>query len=298
MAKENFVATLVASGSIALSETTVETVTSCLAENGVVGIRLAVLAEGKAADVFFEGLGLEAAYEKLRPLLDPQKIDVIVQPLAARGKKLLLADMESTIIEQEMLDELAGMLGVRERVAEITRRAMNGEMDFVTALKERVGLLAGQPSTLLDEAAKLMTLMGGAQELMAALKGQGAQAWLVSGGFTFFTKIVSENLGFDKNFANQLILKDGRLTGEAVEPILDKNSKKTTLDFACRELGVPLSACVTIGDGANDIPMLNACNEGGGLGIAYHAKPTVRAAVIHHINHGDLSALAYALGQP
>ena len=288
------VATLVASENAGLG--ILGDVVALLEKAGAREVRSAILAEGKAVDVFLTGLDVAAVYAALRATLDAHKVDIIVQPVASRAKKLFLADMESTIIEQEMLDEMAGMIGVRERVADITRRAMNGELDFATALKERVGLLAGQPVSMLDKAIQLIVPMGGAAELVAAFKKQGAQCWLVSGGFTCFTKIVAERLGFDRNYANQLVLKDGKLTGEAVEPILDKNSKKATLEMGCRELGVSLSQCVTIGDGANDVPMLNACNENGGLGVAYHAKPTVRAAVMHQINYGELSVLAWAVG--
>lgn len=289
------VATLVSAPGARLDSSVLDAAVNALREVGAVSVSHKWLAEGRAADVFFSSLESPNAYMALRAVLDVKKIDAIVQPVANRRKKLLLADMESTIIEQEMLDELAGMLGVGARVAEITRKAMNGELDFIAAIKERVGLLAGQPAALLEQAEKLITPVGGAAELVAAVKSGGGQCWLVSGGFACFANVVAERLGFARVFANKLIVENGKIIGEAAEPILDKNSKKATLDLGCNELGLRLSDCVTIGDGANDVPMLNACNDGGGLGVAYHAKPTVRAAVPHQINHGDLSALAFAL---
>jgi phosphoserine phosphatase len=211
-------------------------------------------------------------------------------------KKLLVADMESTIIEQEMLDELASDLGHGRETADITRRAMNGELDFATALYERVALLKGQPVSILERAAKRITFMSGAEKLLSVMKAHGAVCWLVTGGFGYFAEPVAQKLGFDKVFANDLIVHDDVLTGEVVEPILDKNTKKELLERACKELGLSMTDCLAVGDGANDIPMLTACNEGGGLGVAYHAKPKVREVVPHQINHGDLTTLLYAQG--
>jgi phosphoserine phosphatase len=235
-------------------------------------------------------------YQIIQQVLVGQSIDCIIQPAAGRRKKLLLADMESTIIEQEMLDELADTIGLRDKVAAITARAMNGELDFAAALKERAGLLKGLPVSVLDQVAKRMTIMPGAAELLAAMKQSGASAWLVTGGFACFAKPVADRLGFDRVFANELILCDGYITGEVAEPIVDKNTKKNLLSQASAELGLSLGETAAVGDGANDIPMLAACVEGGGLGVAYRAKPNVRAAIPHQINHSDLRALMYAQG--
>jgi phosphoserine phosphatase len=241
----------------------------------------------RAADIFFAGGSVDA---------NNLPFDVIVQPAATRRKKILVADMESTIIAEEMLDELAAHIGVGEEVADITRRAMNGELDFAAALTERVSLLKGQPERLLDEVAARMTLTPGAQDLVDAMKRAGGKAWLVSGGFTFFVKKIAEQVGFDGYFCNDLKVEDGLITGEVTLPILDKNTKKDLLEKACTTYGCTLAESLAVGDGANDVPMLQVCNKGGGLGVAYHAKPKVRETVFNQINRTDLSALIYAQG--
>jgi phosphoserine phosphatase len=284
-------ATLVASAATSLSQNHIESYAAEIAARGGIVLNKSWLAEGRAADVIFTG-----AYPDACPGFAAFPFDVIVQRQQGRQKKLLVADMESTIIEQEMLDELAIEIGIGEKVAAITRRAMNGELDFTAALAERVGLLKGQPVALLDKVAERMTLMPGAQNLVAAMKRTSAHCWLVSGGFTFFVKIIADRLGFDRFYANRLEVGNGVITGEIVPPILDKNAKKTLLEKACAEYGLSLSECLTVGDGANDVPMLQACGQGGGLGIAYRAKPAVREVIHNQINHGDLSALIYAQG--
>jgi phosphoserine phosphatase len=288
-----FVATLVAGSGAGLSPKLVQALAVRLGKSGAADARVAWLAEGLAADVFFHG---EAFPDSVSEGSADYPVDCIVQPVAGRRKKLLLADMESTIIEQEMLDELAGVIGLRDKVAAITARAMNGELDFAAALKERVALLKGLPVSVLDDVARRISFMPGAVELLAAMKADGASAWLVSGGFTCFAQTVADRLGFDRVFANQLLVEGGIITGEVAEPILDKFAKKNLLEKACAELGLSLRETVTVGDGANDIPMLSACNEGGGLGVAYRAKPNVRSAILHQINHGDLRILLYAQG--
>jgi phosphoserine phosphatase len=290
------VATLVAGSTIRIDEALITSLSSALTAKGASAVNSQIKGQGAAADIFFDGLAYESAYAVLKSALGEIPIDVIVQPVATRRKKFLLADMESTIIEQEMLDEMAAMLGIGEKVAEITRRGMNGELDFAASLKERTALLAGQPVELLAKVAERITPTPGAAELVAAMKKSGARCWLATGGFTYFTDIVAKRLGFDRCFANEIILADGKITGKVVEPILDKNSKKAALDQACRELNITLSECLTIGDGMNDSLMLNACNQGGGLGVAYHAKPALRAIVPHQINHADLKTLVWAQG--
>jgi phosphoserine phosphatase len=283
---DTFVATLIAGPQGALSASLLDTFAKA-------GKRWAWVVEGRAADLFFDD---ESLIAELSSGTTQQPFDILIQKTAHRRKKLMLADMESTIIEQEMLDELAEAVGLRDKVADITRRAMNGELDFPSALKERVGLLRGLPVSKLDEAAKRITYMSGAEALLKTMKANDTKTWLVSGGFTYFAEPVAKWLGFDKVFANELILRDGIVTGDVAMPLVDKNTKKTLLMQACDELGLALTETMTVGDGANDIPMLSACNEGGGLGVAYHAKPNVRAVIRHQINHGDLTALAYAQG--
>ena len=252
--------------------------------------------EGRVADVFASDMPVAEFRARLSDYLGDIPVDVIIQPVGVRRKKLLVADMESTIIQQEMLDELASVIGVGARVADITRRAMNGELDFTAALNERVALLKGYPATLLDDVAKRVTLMPGAQALLTAMKRNGAKAWLVSGGFTYFAEPVAKKLGFDRVYANQLVVENGVITGEVKAPILDKNSKRELLGQACAEYGISMAESLAIGDGANDVPMLAACNDAFGLGVAYHAKPKVREVIPHQINYSDLSTLVYAQG--
>ena len=195
-------------------------------------------------------------------------VDAVVMPTDNRRKRLLVADMESTMIENEMLDELADFLGLRERIAGITARAMNGELDFAAALNERVGLLAGLPVARLDEAARRIRYMPGGATLIATMKAHGAACALVSGGFTHFTGIVKQALGFAFEAAN-VLKHDGRtLAGTVEPPILGKEAKLATLERLCQENGLSLADAITVGDGANDLPMLKAA----GLGVAFHAN--------------------------
>ena len=219
-------------------------------------------------------------------------LDGVVVPAAGRRKKLLVADMESTMIENEMLDELADFLGLREKIAGITARAMNGEIDFAAALGERVGLLKGLPIARLDEAAKRICYTPGGATLVATMKKHGAYCALVSGGFTYFTALVRQALGFDLDAANALT-HDGRtLSGTVEPPILGKEAKLATLQRLGAEHGLSIADTVSVGDGANDLPMLKAA----GLGVAFHAKPVVAAEVQARIDHGDLTALLYLQG--
>ena len=219
-------------------------------------------------------------------------IDAVVVPAEGRRKKLLVADMESTMIRNEMLDELADFLGLRERIAAITARAMNGEIDFVGALAERVGLLKGLPVGKLDEAAQRIRFMPGGATLVATMKEHGACCALVSGGFTYFTAMVRKALGFDLDAANVLD-HDGRvLAGTVAPPILGREAKLATLQRLSAEHGLSTEQAVGVGDGANDLPMLKQA----GLGVAFHAKPAVAAEVPARIDHGDLTALLYLQG--
>ena len=220
-------------------------------------------------------------------------VDLIVQPEEGRRKTMLLADMDSTMIQQECIDELAAEAGVGERVAAITAAAMNGELDFDGALRERVGLLKGLPESVIDEVLdKRITLMPGGPELVATMKANGAYAALVSGGFTAFTEAIAEKLGFDENRANTLISKDGLLTGDVGMPILGKQAKVDALEEITARLGISESDVLAVGDGANDLGMLKRA----GTGVALHAKPSVAAQCDVRVNFGDLTALLYLQG--
>ena len=218
--------------------------------------------------------------------------DILIQPYPKPRYRLFVADMESTIIENECLDELAEYLGIRPKIEAITARAMNGELDFASALAERVGLLAGLPESTLQEVYdQKVRLMPGAEALLAHLKSQGIHTMLVSGGFSFYTSRIKERLGFDEERSNRLEIVDGKLTGQVLPPILDKNAKLAALMDGCKKLGTSPAQVIAIGDGANDLPMLLAA----GLGIAYHAKPSVCAQVKAQLNHCDLSGLIFAI---
>jgi phosphoserine phosphatase len=250
------------------------------------------LAPGLACDLLLpdaESAGAEAA---ARQAIGDAAIDVLVQPAEGRRKRVFVADLESTIIENEMLDELADFIGLRAHVAEITRRAMNGERDFAAALTERVALLRGLPARVLDEAASRIRLMPGARALLTTLRRAGVRTALVSGGFTVFAERVAAELGFDRVVANRLDIADDRLAGTVAAPILTRETKRDTLRELARQTGVPLAATLAIGDGANDLPML----ETAGLGIAFHAKPTVAAASRWRLDHADLTGVLYAQG--
>ena len=220
-------------------------------------------------------------------------VDLIVQPEEGRRKMMLLADMDSTMIQQECIDELAAEAGVGDRVAAITAAAMNGELDFDGALRERVGLLKGLPESVINEVLdKRITLMPGGSELIATMKVNGAYAALVSGGFTAFTGAIAEKLGFDENRANTLISKDGLLTGDVGMPILGKQAKVDALEEITARLGISESDVLAVGDGANDLGMLKRA----GTGVALHAKPSVAAQCDVRVNFGDLTALLYLQG--
>jgi phosphoserine phosphatase len=220
-------------------------------------------------------------------------VDLILQPATGRRKRLLIADMDSTMIEQECIDELADEAGVGAHVAGITARAMNGELDFEAALKERVGLLKGLPVSVIEQILNhRITLMSGGPELLATMKANGAYAALVSGGFTAFTSRVAGLLGFDENRANILLTEGDVLSGHVALPILGKAAKLTALEEISARLGITPADAIAVGDGANDLAMLHRA----GTGVALHAKPVVAAQCEVRVNHGDLTALLYLQG--
>ncbi|MGV8985663.1 MAG: phosphoserine phosphatase SerB [Cypionkella sp.] len=221
------------------------------------------------------------------------KVDLVIQQAQGRRKQLLIADMDSTMIEQECIDELADEAGVGAYVASITARAMNGELDFEAALKERVGLLKGLSVSVIDQVIRdRITLMSGGRALLATMKVNGVYCALVSGGFTAFTAKIAAVLGFDENRANTLLMADGALTGEVAMPILGKAAKVQALQDISTRLGITPAQALAVGDGANDLGMLGLA----GTGVALHAKPSVAAQCDVRVNHGDLTALLYLQG--
>ena len=219
-------------------------------------------------------------------------IDAVVQPLEGRRKQLLVADMESTIIENEMVDELAELLGIGPKVADITRRAMNGDIPFRTALSERIALLGGLEEELLKRMRRKIRFMSGAEALVGTMRANGAYTTLVSGGLRVYSKWVKRRIGFDKHVANDLVLIDGIVTGELREPILGREGKLQAMDKFLKRKDLDRADTIAVGDGANDLDMLGAA----GTGVAFHAKPAVAEAVDIHIQHGDLTALLYLQG--
>lgn len=225
--------------------------------------------------------------------LQNMQVDLVVQPSDDRRKALLIADMDSTMIEQECIDELAEMAGFGDKVRAITARAMNGELDFEAALTERVALLRGLDASIIGQVlADRITYMPGGATLLATMKAHGAHAILVSGGFTAFTEQVAAHLGFDEHRANTLLMADGALTGEVGRPILGRDAKVTALEETTAKLRITEADVIAVGDGANDLGMLGRA----GTGVALHAKPAVAAECDVRINFGDLTALLYLQG--
>ncbi len=255
------------------------------------------LAERIAADLAIPGeaqLDCRRLAGEVRAALGNAPIDVVVQPLGHRRKRLFLADMDSTMIEQECIDELADYVGLKPHVAAITERAMRGEIAFAPALRERVALLKGLSVSVVDDViAKHITLTSGARTLVQTMRAHGTHTCLVTGGFTLFSQRIAATIGFDESRANTLAVgPDGKLTGEVIEPIFGRDGKLATLQALTARLGLDPGDTMATGDGANDLAMIEAA----GLGVAFHAKPKVAEAAAARIDHGDLTALLYLQG--
>jgi phosphoserine phosphatase len=241
----------------------------------------------------FESRDIRAIESRLRAARGDLPIDIVVQPRGFRRKKLFLADMDSTMIGQECIDELADYAGLKAHVAKITESAMRGEIEFEPALRERVALLKGLPVGVVDEVlAKRITPTPGGRELVMTMRANGAYTCLISGGFTLFTDAVAAMIGFQENRANELRVEDGKLVGEVRDPILGRAAKLAALVELRESFDIDEIDTLVVGDGANDLGMIQQA----GLGVAYHAKPAVAAAAAARIDHGDLTALLYIQG--
>ncbi len=279
-------------GSSVLDEPLIEAARAALAEAGAKPGAPDWLDLGEACDIPFEGAPPEAAEAAARARLGSAPVDLVIQDAQGRRKGLLVADMESTIIAQEMIDELAEAADAGDRVARITQRTMAGELDFAEALRERAGLIEGLPIETVERAAARITLNPGARTLIRTMRAHGAYTALASGGFTVFMEHVRQACGFDEARGNRLLVADGHLTGRVAEPILGPEAKLAALMELAERRGLMLSAACAVGDGANDLAMVRAA----GLGVAYRAKPVLREAARAAIDHGDLTALLFLQG--
>ena len=250
------------------------------------------LAKDRACDIPFDGISATEAGAALHEALAGQPVDFVAQPVYGRRKKLLVADIESTIIDNEMLDELAAEMGLADRMADLTARTMRGELDFAGSLVERVSMLEGLDAVALEALRANIRVNPGAVELVATMRSNGACCALVSGGFTIYSAYVRDRVGFDRHQANQLEIVDGKLTGRVVEPILDRHAKQACLMRLAEQLSLAPADTIAVGDGANDLSMVMAA----GLGVAYHGKPVLAEVAGMRIDHGDLTALLYAQG--
>ncbi len=289
----NAVVTLVAGGGLAsLTGDMVHDVRAAMAADGGRVGDPDWLAPGRACDIPVGGTDGGDLRAAALAALRGAAVDVVAQPTAGRRKRLLAADMDSTIVDGETLDDLAALAGVGPDVAAITALAMNGRIDFGDALNRRVALLAGRPATLLADVAADITFNPGAFTLVRTMRQHGAHCVLVSGGFDVFVDFVAGWCGFHAWESNRLEIDHGRLTGRTTGPIVTRERKLAAMQEAAARIGIPMTATLAIGDGANDLPMLTAA----GLGLAYHAKPAVRAEASACLDHTDLTAALYVQG--
>ena len=289
----HFVLTLIgAPGSSPLDADMLDAASVALGEAGASHAAPDWLDPGIACDIPIESAMPRSVEAAVRERLAGAHLDLAVLPAGDRRKALLVADMESTVIAEELLDELADAAGIGPQIAGITARSMAGELDFELAIKERVRLLAGLPAETLERVRARVTLDPGARTLVQTMRAHGAYTALVSGGFTLFTEDVRAQCGFDEAHGNRLIVEEGALSGEVGAPILGPAAKRATLDRLCAERGLDLRKACAVGDGANDLEMVAAA----GLGVAYRGKPVLRDAAPVRIDHGDLTALLYLQG--
>lgn len=285
-----FVATLIAKDE--LRHDAIDTVADALAAAGCAPGEVRWIDDGIAADIAF-AVEPDAARRAIAGL--GLGVDHVVQRQAERERRLLIADMDSTMITVECIDELADYAGIKAEVAEVTERAMRGELDFAAALIARVALLKDLDDAVIDRCrAERVRLTPGARRLVRTFRARGGHAVLVSGGFTRFADPVAVDIGFNRAVANVLDIEDGKLAGTVREPIVDADRKRRELIAQVARMNIDIKETVAIGDGANDIPMISTA----GLGVAYHAKPKAREAADMAVDHGDLTTILYAMGIP
>jgi phosphoserine phosphatase len=285
------VLTLIA-GSERLDHSAVAAARDAMAAAGATAGDAEWLSQGQACDIPFDGKPPLDIAVVLHDTLAGLPVDLVAQPTDGRRKKLLVADMESTIIDNEMIDELAAEFGLGEQMAALTARTMRGELDFAESLVERVRMLEGLDAAVVERLRGNIRINPGAAQLVATMRANGAYCALVSGGFTVYCDYVRDLLGFDHSQANRLEIVDGRLTGRVVKPILDRHAKQACLLRLTEQLSLPPAATIAVGDGANDLSMVLSA----GLGVAYHGKPILAEAAALRVDRGDLTALLYAQG--
>lgn len=287
-----FMLTLVASD-VPLSPAQIAITDRFLDSQGIATISDPIwLSPHKAADLGISQSLTIDQMKNLRQIHEEHRVDIFCTPLENRKKKLVLADMDSTIVTSETLDEMAEEAGIKDKIAAITERAMRGELDFHDALRERVGLLRGLSADCLTRTLDKTVISDGAEQFIQTMRNRDAFCVLVSGGFTFFTNTIAKKVGFHAHHGNVLGLEDNKLTGHVQEPILDKDAKLNYLKLYCDEHDLDLSQSLAIGDGANDLPMLQAA----GLGIGYHPKPLLEDNLLNCIRHTDLTSVLYMQG--
>lgn len=289
----DYVLTLIAKpGDVALDDSTVSTVRRALQSLNVESDAADWLCPGVAFDIPYARLSPMAAETSVRQSLTGMPVDIVAQRTYRRRKRLLVADMDSTIVQGETLDELAAFAGVKDQIAAITKRAMQGELDFAQALKERVAMLRGLDESCLAKTMAAVELTPGARTLIATMRKDGAVTALISGGFSYFTDRIRERVGFDTSLGNSLEIVGGKLTGHVLPPIVDRNTKLQMLEDMAGQLELGMSDTMAIGDGANDAPMLAAA----GTGIAYHGHQVAREAARARLDIADLTGALYAQG--